>query len=95
MNSNNLTHLIRNCPKGSACNQTWESLKPEQYRSDQKRCVKCKKIVCEVVEYPISPFLLELNCVIAIFDDITDSKKMVDKIGQPIARPKIPKFSDQ
>ncbi len=48
----------------------------------------------EVSEYPISPFLLENNCVIAILYDITDLKKMVDKRGEPMVQPKMPKFSD-
>ena len=66
------THLIRNCPKGSNCNQTWESLKPEMHRSDIKKCSQCKQQVWEVNMYPIDLFLLEHNCVIAILYDITD-----------------------
>lgn len=95
MNTEKPTHLIRNCPKGSECKQTWESLKSDKYQSLHKQCLKCKETVWEVVKYPIAPFLLEQNCVIAIRYDITNLKKMIDNIGQPIARPKIPKSSDE
>jgi hypothetical protein len=61
----------------------------------RKNCSVCKKLVTEVSEYPIQPFLLEHNCVIAILYEITDLKKMVDKIGEPMVQPKMPKFSDE
>jgi hypothetical protein len=95
MNSKKLTHLIRNCPQGQECKQTWETLKPEEYRNDIKRCNECKKQVWEVSVYPIDPFLLERNSVIAILYDITDLKKMVDKRDKPMVQPRIPKFSSK
>jgi len=89
------THLIRNCPKGSNCNQTWESLQKDKHRSGIRTCLKCKKEVWEVTAYPIGPYLLEYNCIIAIDYEITNLKKMVDGIGQPIRRPRIPNHSDE
>lgn len=85
-----LTHLIRNCPKGSECKQTWETLKPEDYRNDIKHCNDCKKQVWEVSMYPIDPFLLEGNSVIAILYNITYLKKMVDNRDKPMVQPKLP-----
>ncbi len=91
------THLIRNCPRGNKCEQTWESLELGNYRKDAgiKHCSLCKKTVHEVSEYPINPFLLEHNCVIAILYDISDLKKMIDNKSKPMVQPKMPKFSDE
>jgi hypothetical protein len=89
------THLIRNCPKGSNCDQTWESLKVPKHGGFSRTCSNCKQEVWEVTKYPISPFLLEHDLVIAIDYEITDLKKMIDGIGQPIRRSKIPNLSDE
>ena len=69
------THLIRNCPKGSDCDQTWVSLQKDKHRSGIRTCLKCKKEVWEVTAYPISPYLLEHNCIVAIDYEITNLKK--------------------